>query len=436
MKKKIKEEEEEDIKFPKVKLEKEVSKPKIKTEEIKTEIVEKPRTEIEQIIDKLDLDNTLNKKHFRQKKYNKVFYEIPHFPDFNLMADLIEFPTTPDGYKYLFTIVDLYTLEFDMEPVKTKDSSSVLDAMLKCFNRKPNYIGKPFASINTDGGSEFKSVYHKWIFDNNIYHKVSAPYRHKQQSVIESLNKQLTRIIMLYNNKVDDDNWIKILPELRIELNDHRKKLFEKTLKIYNKTNKIEFKDYKELPKFKVGDTVHFRLDYPENKDLEKQSTHNFRSGDFMWSKETRKIVKVIFMETQPYYRYVLDSKPSLSFSEYELLPAKVDYNTYKVKQIIGKKTEKKITYYLVWYKGELKKDASWQPKQQLLEDGLDDYIDDFEEFDRKKKKTEREKFQQKQQEKYLKEFEKEEQKKQQNKKANEIINTATTSRYNLRSRK
>ena len=46
--------------------------------------------------------------------------------------------------------------------------------MLEIFKRG-DYVTKPCASTNTDGGSEFKSVFHKWICDENISHKMAGP---------------------------------------------------------------------------------------------------------------------------------------------------------------------------------------------------------------------------------------------------------------------
>jgi len=347
---------------------------------------------MDKIIKELGLDNELNKNHFRQKKYNKVWLETKHKEDYNMMADLISFPTSKEGYKYLFAIVDLYTLEFDCEPVKTKEAKEVLQAMLKCFKRK--YINEPYASIATDGGSEFKGVFHKWVFDENIYHKVGIPYRHRQQSVIESLNRSITKIIMLYLNKKCKENnsrepytnWVEILPAMRESLNNHRKRLFEKLKKKYLDSDG-ELKEEHELlnqkitkyPKFKIGQFVHWKLDYPENFNLEKQSTPAFRSGDYRYSTTTRKIKKLILMSSYPYYRYILEDKPDVSYSEYELIPAKVNYSTYIVNKIIDKKTVKGKIYYKVWWLKELKKNATWEPKTNLIEDGLKDYVEFFE---------------------------------------------------------
>jgi len=35
--------------------------------------------------------------------------------------------------------------------------------------------------------------------------------------------------------------------------------------------------------------------------------------------------------------------------------------------------------YFLVWWKGYLKKDATWEKKTDLIKDNLQDYIDDYE---------------------------------------------------------
>jgi hypothetical protein len=364
---------------------------------------------MDEVLKKLRLDNTLNKNHFRQKRYNKIFLEVPHFEDFNLMADLIEMPETKKtNYKYIFVIVDLYSLEFDAEPVKTKQSSEVLSAMLKIFKRG-EYVKKPYASINTDGGSEFKSVFHKWIYDENIYHKMAGPYRHKQQSVVESLNRQIVKLLFLYlnqktteNNGENYTNWEEFLPEVVKTLNEYRQEhLFKKYVKKYKDYNIIN--QEVPAPKFKVGQVVHFKLDYPENQNMEKQATAKFREGDRRYSGEVRKIVHIIMMNTQPYWRYLLEGKPNISYSEYELIPASVNYSTYKVKRIIDKKVQKKVVYYLVWWLHELKKDATWETEQALIEDGLSDYIEEYKQETNRKNNELRQKIKKKQ----LKDYEK-----------------------------
>ena len=58
--------------------------------------------------------------------------------------------------------------------------------MLKMFKR--SHIKLPYVSIRTDGGAEFKGVFHKYLYDHNILPKISSPYRHKQMENVEVLN--------------------------------------------------------------------------------------------------------------------------------------------------------------------------------------------------------------------------------------------------------
>ena len=87
-------------------------------------------------------------------------------------------------------------------------------------------------------------------------------------------------------------------------------------------------------------------------------------------------------MNDKPYYRYILSGLKNVSYSETELMKSKEKTEKFKVKKIIGSKIENKKKYYLVWWKGYLKKDATWELEDNLIEDGLEEYIKDF------KKKT------------------------------------------------
>jgi len=93
-------------------------------------------------------------------------------------------------------------------------------------------------------------------------------------------------------------------------------------------------------------------------------------------------------MPDEPYYRYVLFNMPNVSFSKFDLKPSKQKENTYIVKKIIGKKVENKVIYYLVFWKGFLTKDSTFEPKTKLIQDGLKDYIDSYEKELRDKKKN------------------------------------------------
>jgi hypothetical protein len=233
---------------------------------------------------------------------------------------------------------------------------------------------KPKVSITTDSGSEFKSVFNRFLEEEGIYHKTALPYRHKQLGNVESLNKQLGRLLNGYMNAKEIETgkvyreWDEVLPVIRTDLNKFRAKDIPNNP--YNQPPP-NF-DLSADPKYKIGDIVYYKLDVPEDALQNKQSTTIFRVGDYRFSRVPKKVVNVLLLPKQPPYRYVLDGMQNVSYSEYELLPAKGEKKTkYKVKEILGSKKINGVKYYLIWRKGYKKKDATYEPEKQLVEDGL-----------------------------------------------------------------
>jgi hypothetical protein len=68
-----------------------------------------------------------------------------------------------------------------------------------------------------------------------------------------------------------------------------------------------------------------------------------------------------------------------VSFQESELMPSTEKEEKYVVKAIIDKKRENNKTYYKIWWKGYLKKDATWVDKASLINDGLLRLIQEYE---------------------------------------------------------
>ena len=141
------------------------------------------------------------------------------------MADILYLPEDKTKNKYFLVITDVVSHSCDFEPVNNLQSKTILNAMKTIFKR--DYLKEPYSSIRTDNGNEFKGVFHKYLYDKNIFHSVSSPYRHTQLSAIENLNKTLGRIINGYMNTQEIKtgqvfkDWVDILPILRDELNKY-----------------------------------------------------------------------------------------------------------------------------------------------------------------------------------------------------------------------
>lgn len=339
---------------------------------------------MQNILNKLGIDETLQKKPKKEKVFTKIADNIPKEANYNYMADLLELPETKQGFKYLLVMVDLATHEFDIEPIKNKSANVTLDAMKKIFKR--GILKKPYSSLQTDNGGEFMGSFHDFLYENNIYHARAMKDRHSQMSMVESLNRTLGRLFSGYMNSKEMETgkqynqWDDVIDTVRKELNKHRKQPAGNTVKANYK-----FFDTKSEPAFKVGDVVHRLLDAPRDALGNEQPTKEWRMGDIAWETNPRAIKKIVYYSGAIPFRYILDGLPRVSFTDIQLKPSKEKESKFVVNKIIGRKQEKKIVYYLVWFKKELKKDATWLPKDQLIEDGFEDEIKEFEKENKKK---------------------------------------------------
>lgn len=256
------------------------------------------------------------------------------------MIDILELPTAALGYRYCLVCVDLASHEFDIEKMKNKDSSTVLKAFQKMTTRK--YIGIPKFYMINDQGSEWKSVFHEYMWDHNVFQKTTLKGRHKSLSMVDSLIAQLGRIFNSYMNSKEEQtgkvfkNWPDIIDTVREELNKIRKVELPKSLKddnsqalvqttidtvVTGKDGKLEIISKFKKPKFKVGEMVYRLL---ENDNVEnilgKKQTGKARMGDVRIDRTPRKITEIVYPNGKgDFARYLLEGIKGASYQESEL---------------------------------------------------------------------------------------------------------------------
>ena len=332
---------------------------------------------IQTILDKYDIDETFTTVHKpRDYKYPKVKDQIPPLQDYNYMADLLHLPESKKGNKYLLVVIDLWSNEIEIEPIKDKTSESTLKALLNMFKRP--FLKKPKASIATDAGTEFKNQFHSYLYDNNIYHKVAMPGRHKQQSSVERANRTIGRILNGYMNKKEKETG-KVYREWDEIVNSLRKLLNENPNPDQNPYTKKYPEDTILLTpsKYNVGDYVYHILEEPENALGHKQNTKKFREGDYRFNTVAKKVIQVLPYGDQ--YRYMIDGIKNVAYAEWELKKADESVDKYVIKRIINKRKTKGQIEYLIWWKNYLKKDSTWENKAELIKDGAIEYINEYE---------------------------------------------------------
>jgi len=318
---------------------------------------------MDKILKELKINEKYSKPIKIKKEFSRVKDNIPLKADYNFMADLLELPETKKGYKYLLVVVDLATDEFDIEPITNNKSLTVVDAMKRMFKRR--YIKKPYASIRTDGGAEFKDAFDKFCYENNILHKIGVAGRHQQTSNVERLNRELGRLIIGYLNSVEEKElktfkeWVEIVPKIRTMLNDFRKKPEGDPF-----TDIYPTVDLKKQPKYKEGDVVYRMSEKPLDALGRKQPTQNFRMGDYRWDIVPRKIVRVLRYAGKVPIRYILENLPNVAYAEYELMPAEEKEALYIVESVKAKRTIRGEKQLLIKWKGYKK--AEWQDYNKI----------------------------------------------------------------------
>ena len=226
-------------------------------------------------------------------------------------ADLVEMPNMKgnNDFKYILTIIDLYTKYAWAVPLKNKKGITVRDAFQNLFEENPNRIPN---KLYTDNGSEF---YNKWFDefrkdnDIEIYSTFNQPDERSQgpshNPVIERFNRTLKNLMFKKFTERGNRIWIDILPELLDYYNNKKHRTIKMTpteasnnpelIREQVTKNNNEHSDLKQKQKFKVGEKV--RIFKWKNK-FEKGYTHK-------WSKEVFKISKV--HNTKPIVYSIID---------------------------------------------------------------------------------------------------------------------------------
>lgn len=347
-------------------------KMKIKEEKLTLNgLRENSKEKFKEVISKLGIDEFYTKSDVKQKVYKKFVTAVVPEANFNYMCDLIELPTTQQKYKWLLVVMHLATNIFDIEAMKNKEASTTLKAFQNIIARK--ILTLPEISIKTDGGTEFKAEFRKYLTDHGVFVKTAQAYNKKQMGPVEGLNNTIARILMNYMNNMSQEmgkdytEWLDILPNIRVEVNKYRKRNLDE-LKEYQSKHYFDVTE-DGTPEYKIGDFVHFRVTRPIDIHGAPVTGNKFRKGDRIYSIESREIVDILYYPSKPYFRYKLKDMPEVSYSAYDLKPSKQTDNYCAVRAIIGMKIAQKKKYYLVHWRKKLKKDSTWESEEQLIEE-------------------------------------------------------------------
>ena len=256
-------------------------------------------------------------KTFKRREVNTFYINDIWSAD---IVDLSNLSKYNNGYKYLLTIIDIYSRYVFVFALKDKTSKSVLS----CFKKLKSYPN----NLWVDKGGEFLSNDFKLFWKENainIYHT----YGESKAVFIERFNRTLKNRITQHMIENNTNKYNNVLNDI---VDDYNNTIHSKTKltpeNIYKDGVEYESRVYEGLqkqPKYEIGDYV--RISRLKNT-FEKGYTPN-------WSKEVFKIIDVDERQEPVMYQLedLLNEKIECKFYEPELQKSLISKITLKLKK-------------------------------------------------------------------------------------------------------
>ena len=324
--------------------------PKVKYDELKQFLLEQPTY-------------TLHKKALKKFKTRKVMVS---FIDQEWQTDLVDMqkyeegPTGPDAkhpkeYKYILTVIDIFSRYAWAKPLKRKTGEEVTDRFKEIFKE-----AKPH-KIQFDEGKEFYNKSLKKLFDENDIDYFSS-YSSKKASVVERFNRTLKDRMWKYFTANETTKWVEVLNDLVHGYNNtkHTSILMTPTeardpdkseIVWFNLYGTFLLEDFGE-PKFKVGNTVR----------ISKYKTVFAKGYLPTFTEEIFRIKQIIYTKPIVYkLTDLMDEDIDGYFYEQELsYVPNPDEIEYKIEKVLKRKKVKGKQMILVKWKGYPDKFNEW----------------------------------------------------------------------------
>ena len=272
-------------------------------------------------------------------------------------ADLLDMQDD-DGYLYALVVVDTATKLADFRPMKTKDTETVIKEIESIW--RGSYLDKP-KQLATDRGGEFGKRFSEFLESKNVKHKLGRTNRHRQQGVVEAMNKLIGKFTGELQNLKEMETG-----EASTQWVDAAKKIIVEYNASIEKNAKPASERMKNLPTLRCrgrscilldkGTKVRVISDMPRNIVTGDRLHGTFRATDIRWDPQERTVTKIILKAGQPPMYKVSGINDALytreQLQEVDAKEKKIDQSKRKwvVEKIVRKYKEgRKYFYEIKW---------------------------------------------------------------------------------------
>jgi transposase InsO family protein len=268
------------------------------------------------------------------------------------IVDLSSLARANDNYRYLLTVIDVFSKFGRVAAMKSKNAASVTTA----FREMIGLQGKRPVHLQTDKGTEFlNSTFQKLLSDNNIKHYTSENDDIKC-AIIERLHRSLLAKLYRYFTHKNTSRYVDILQDLMRSYNETYHSSIKTAPILVDEHNESDVRDalYSKKPKLqrphlKVGDTVRI-------SGTKRAFAKGYRDK---WTEEVFKVVKIY--NTKPITYGLTDySDEPIKGKFYSVELQKVTKEVFRIEKVLRtRKRAGKTEYYVKWL-GYSDKFNSW----------------------------------------------------------------------------
>jgi len=266
------------------------------------------------------------------------------------LVDMQEFHLSNRGYKYILTVIDIFSKFAWAIPLKNKNANSVTDAFKKIFQQRNP--GK----LQTDQGKEFVNQHlQKYLKELNIQFFTSKNPGTKC-AVIERFNRTLKTKMFKYFTSKGTRKYFDVLPDL---LNSYNHS-FHRTIKM----RPVDVSSNNEMVVFRNSFGYNNLTEYLNNKNT-KQS--NFKTGETvrkryklgpfdkayypLWTDKIYNIDQITSQQLKPYHKIRGENATEKDERRYYTEEIqKITPNMHRVEKVLRKRKRKnKIEFLVKW---------------------------------------------------------------------------------------
>lgn len=185
-------------------------------------------------VEKLQLVKELHKP--ARRNYQRRHFDIRGI-DETWQADLVEmqpYEKVNKGYKYILTVIDIFSKFAWAVPVKSKKGEDVAAAMESVLDN-----GRVPKNLHVDRGKEFYNTHFENLMKRykiNLY----STFSNLKASICERFNRTLKNKMWMQFSLQSNYKWIDILKDLILSYNDTRHQTIRMKPKDVTKQNETE----------------------------------------------------------------------------------------------------------------------------------------------------------------------------------------------------